>query len=121
MDQPPRSAWLCDPLVLDGGLQLGILWCHRTLGSLSLPGSGARYRQYQSNFPSDGVSAVLTVRESKSRRLTADVNFLDGDSRLVARMEDFSWTVAPFLNEAFGRATAAETPGEGRTRCRAGA
>ena len=107
MVDPPRSVWLGDPLVVDAGLQLGILWCYETLGSVSLPSFGACYRQYRSPLPGGGLSAVLTARKSDPRRLTADVAFLDADSRVVAKMDGFEWTVDASLGAAFGRASVA--------------
>jgi acyl transferase domain-containing protein/NAD(P)-dependent dehydrogenase (short-subunit alcohol dehydrogenase family) len=103
MDDPLRSAWLGDPLVVDAGLQLGILWCYEKMQSVSLPSFGASYRQYQASFPSEGVLAVLTHREESRRRMTADVTFVDADSRVIARLEGFEWTVDPSLGAAFGR------------------
>ena len=102
MDDPLRSAWLGDPLVVDAGLQLGILWCHEELGSLSLPTCGARYRQYTATFPTHGVLAALEVRERSPHRMTANITFLDASGTVVAQMEGYAWTVDPSLREAFG-------------------
>jgi len=103
MDDPLRSAWLGDPLVIDAGLQMGILWCYEELGSVSLPTHGARYRQYTATFPSDGIVATLEVRERSTHRVTADITFLDTGGTVVAQMEGYAWTVDPSLGEAFGR------------------
>ena len=103
MDDPLRSVWLGDPLVVDVGLQMGILWCHEELGSVSLPTCGARYRQYTEAFPGAGVVAALEVRERSTLRVTADITFLDTSGTVVARMEGYAWTVDPSLREAFGR------------------
>ena len=103
MDDPLRSAWLGDPLVVDAGLQLGILWCHEELGSVALPTCGDRYRQYTQAFPSAGVVAALEIRERSTHRVTADITFLDARGSVVARMEGYAWIVDPSLREAFGR------------------
>ena len=103
MDDPLRSAWLGDPLVVDAGLQMGILWCHEELGSLSLPTGGARYRQYTAAFPAHSVLAALEVREHSAHRVTADITFLDTSGTMVAQMEGYAWTVDPSLRKAFGR------------------
>ena len=103
MDDPLRSAWLGDPLVVDAGLQMGILWCHEELGSVSLPTFGERYRQYTATFPSAGVVAALEVRERSTHRVTADITFLDARGTVVAQMERYAWTVDPSLREAFDR------------------
>ncbi len=101
MHEPLRSAWIGDPLVIDGALQLGILWGFEELGSVSLPNFGARYRQYR-EFPTGGVTSVLEVRESHPHQLIIDVTFLDGDGAVVARMEGYEWTVDGSLRRAFG-------------------
>ena len=103
MDDPLRSAWLGDPLVVDAGLQMGILWCHEELGSVSLPTCGDRYRQYTATFPSDGVVATLEVRERSTHSVIADITFLDARGIVVAQMERYAWTVDPSLRKAFGR------------------
>ena len=101
MDDPLRSAWLGDPLIVDAGLQMGILWCHKALGSVSLPTFGARYEQYAPAFPTNGVVAVLEVLEQSPNRMTGDITFLDASGTVVARMEGYAWTVDPTLRDAF--------------------
>ena len=101
MDDPLRSAWLGDPLIVDAGLQMGILWCHKALGSVSLPTFGARYEQYTTDFPADGVVAILEVREHSPQRVTGDITFLDATGTVLARMEGYAWTVDPSLRDAF--------------------
>ena len=103
MDDPLRTAWLGDPLVVDAALQMGILWCHEELDAVSLPSYGARFRQYTATFPTDGVLAVLEVREQSPHRVTADITFLDTRGTVVAQMEGYAWTVDPSLREAFDR------------------
>ena len=100
MNQPLRSSWLGDPLAVDAGLQLGVLWCHEELGALALPSYQARYRQYQP-FPKQGVRTVLEVDETGQHRLIGSVTFLDASGRVVARSEGCEWTVDPSLRKAF--------------------
>jgi hypothetical protein len=102
MSEPLRSSWLSDPLIIDAGLQLGVLWCHEELGALALPSYKARYRQYQP-FPKKGVTTVLEVDETGERRLAGRITFVDSDSRVVARSEGCEWTVDASLRRAFAR------------------
>jgi malonyl CoA-acyl carrier protein transacylase len=102
MRAPLRSAWLGDPLVVDAGLQLGVLWCHEQLGALALPSYQARYRQYQP-FPKEGVTAVLEVGETGRYRMEGQITFVDADGQVVARSEGCEWTVDPSLRRAFTR------------------
>jgi len=109
MHDPLRSDWLTDPLVIDASLQLGILWCYEHLGMVALPTFGAVYRQYRSRFPTDVITARLTVRRSGPHLLAADVDFVDGDGVLVARMEGYEWAADESLLTAFGHNHVAET------------
>jgi acyl transferase domain-containing protein len=102
MQDPIRSDWLADPLVVDAALQLGILWCYEHLGMVSLPTYGAVYRQYRSRFPADAIAAQLIVRRSGPHLLAADVDFVDADGVVVARMEGYEWAADESLMTAFG-------------------
>jgi NAD(P)-dependent dehydrogenase (short-subunit alcohol dehydrogenase family) len=93
MSHPPRSEWLTDPLAVDSGLQLGLLWLHEHVGAGGLPSAVAGYRQYRTGFPRDGLKAILEVRESDARRLVADLTFVDGVGDVVARLERGEWIV----------------------------
>ena len=102
MTAPLRSSWIGDPLAVDVALQVGILWSFEEMGAVSLPSSGAKYRQYVSAFPAEGTTCVLRVTESRSRRLIADVTLLDKSGNVVACLEGFKWTVDKSLAAAFG-------------------
>ena len=59
--RPLRQKWIADPLVLDGGFQMMILWSFARSGAAGLPCYVARYRQYRRAFPADGARVVLNV------------------------------------------------------------
>ena len=101
MDEPVRSGWLTDPLVIDAGLQLGLLWSHEQLGNVCLPTFTASYRQYRREYPSDGATAILKVRDHSAQKLTADVTFLDAGGDVVASLNGQEWTVDAALMAAF--------------------
>ena len=102
MSAPLRSSWLGDPLIVDAGLQLGLIWCHEELGALSLPRYQASYRQYRP-FPRQGVTAVLEVGEAGEHQMEGRITFVDADDRVVARSEGCEWTVDSSLRQAFAR------------------
>ncbi|MFQ5805599.1 MAG: SDR family NAD(P)-dependent oxidoreductase [Phycisphaerae bacterium] len=102
MTEPLRTSWLGDPLVVDAGLQLGVLWCHEELGAVALPSRGARCRQYQP-FPPEGVTTVLEVHQTGPQWMAADLTFLDATGQVIARMERHEWTVDASLRAAFDR------------------
>jgi hypothetical protein len=101
MSDPLRSNWLSDPLIIDGCLQMGIVWCADQLGSPSLPSFIAEYLQYRGAFPGSGVDAVLRVREAARHKLTADVHMLGQRGEIVAQLQGCEWTVDPSLASEF--------------------
>jgi len=103
MSDPPRSAFLTDPLILDGAFQLAIVWCQTQLGMPSLPSAFAAYRQFRESFPTDGVTAVLMVREASAHRLRCDFAFVDDAGDVVARMDGYECTASASLQAAFAK------------------
>ena len=101
--EPLRSAWLADPLALDVAFQLMIVWSQEIHGAASLPSFAGRYRQFRNSFPADGVSVVIKIRENGNRLARADIEFLDGEGGLVARLEDYECVLDTSLSEAFTR------------------
>ena len=104
--QPLRRHWITDPLVLDAAFQMAILWSHVQLGMVALPTRAKSYRQYCRRFPADGVTAEMRVVAATSRRLKADITFLDAQRQVVALLSGFETTMDPGLEAAF-RARAA--------------
>lgn len=107
MADPLRSEWLGDPLVLDAGLQLGLLWCHEHLGAVGLPSHVGCYCQYRSAFPREGLTARLEVRAREAHRLVADITFADGQQRVIARMEGSEWIIDSAFNASLGHSLVA--------------
>jgi hypothetical protein len=101
MAEPLRTEWLTDPLVIDAGFQLGIVWCFEQMGSAALPSFEARYRQYKAAFPPDGATVVLQVRQVEPHKMTGDLTFLDAAGSVVACIEGCEWTADESLLEAF--------------------
>ena len=103
IDSPLRGTWLADPLVIDGVLQLGIIWQHARTGHLSLPGYIASYEQFLDHYPKGAVRCALTVRDSSSSRIVADACLSDADGKLIAKLEGCTWTTNAQLADAFGK------------------
>ncbi|MEJ2158734.1 MAG: polyketide synthase dehydratase domain-containing protein, partial [Desulfobacteraceae bacterium] len=55
INDPLRSRWIADPLVLDSAFQMAIVWCHQQHGQVCLPSFAATYRQYCKRFTETGV------------------------------------------------------------------
>ena len=101
MADPLRSNWIGDPLVLDSAFQMAIIWCFEEKGVVSLPGYGASYRQYQNRFPSEGVTAVLEIRETAEHKMKGDFTFLDPDNNVVAQLIGYEAVMDASLFKAF--------------------
>jgi acyl transferase domain-containing protein/NAD(P)-dependent dehydrogenase (short-subunit alcohol dehydrogenase family) len=101
MVEPLRSQWIADPLVLDSACQMAILWCFEERGMVSLPSYSASYRQYRDAFPSDGVTAVLEIKEATDHKIRGDFTFLDANEVVVARMTGYEAVMDESLSKAF--------------------
>jgi hypothetical protein len=99
--KPLRGTWLADPLVIDGAFQALIAWSTARRGAGSLPVYLGAYRQYRRAFPREGVRLVARVTRSSPGRALADVDVLDAEGALVARLEDYECVIDPSLAEAF--------------------
>ena len=111
IDRPWRQTWLADPLALDSAFQLLIVWSAERFGAGSLPTFIGRYRQFRRAFPASGVRVVAKVTQASELRAVADIEFLDADGALVARMDNYECVIDPSLNQAFRRNhTALMTP-----------
>jgi acyl transferase domain-containing protein/NAD(P)-dependent dehydrogenase (short-subunit alcohol dehydrogenase family) len=100
---PLRSDWATEPLVVDGVLQLGILWCWEKLGKPSLPNGFESYQQFVRRYPKKAVDAALRVTSHTDRTLVADCELSDSKGNPVAIFRGLKWTADDNLKSAFGR------------------
>jgi len=105
---PLRSHWLTDPLVIDSSFQLLILWSLQQYRAGSLPTAFGRYRQFQPRFPSDGGHIIAHVTERQAHRAVANIEFLDQQDRLIAKIEAYECVIDGSLNQAFRKNTLPE-------------
>ncbi len=103
VDRPLRQSWLTDPLVLDSAFQLMVLWCHENAGGASLPTALGSYRQFVGEFPEPRVRIVARVDRPSESRATADIDFLDAEGNLVARIEGYECVIDGALHAKFHR------------------
>lgn len=89
MQQPIRSSWLTDPLILDSAFQLMILWSFEQQGIGSLPTAIKHYRQYQRSYPKEGAKVIAEVIEHTDHRANASIEFIDDKGQLIALMEGY--------------------------------
>ena len=98
-----RTNWATEPLVIDGVLQLGILWCWEKLGKPSLPNGFAKYHQFVKRYPKKAVQAALRVTSHNERTVVANCELTDSNGQTVALFEGLRWTADDNLKTAFGR------------------
>jgi acyl transferase domain-containing protein/NAD(P)-dependent dehydrogenase (short-subunit alcohol dehydrogenase family)/acyl carrier protein len=103
MDSPVRGSWIADPLSLDAAFQLLSVWSYQRHRAASLPCFAGKYRQFRRSFPSEGVLIAARITFDSGSTARADIDFIDGDGRLVARMTDAEHVIDTSLNEAFRR------------------
>ena len=101
MNEPLRSRWIGDPLVLDSAFQMAIVWCFEEMGAVSLPSYSASYRLYRDVFPQNGVAAILEVQEASDRKMKGDFTFLDAENVVIARLTGYEAVMDANLYRAF--------------------
>jgi hypothetical protein len=101
MTDPIRGNWLADPLVIDTVLQAIILWSQETHARPCLPCAIGKYHQYVRVFPRNGVQIVIHVRPQSGQLIHSDVEIVDSQGQLIARMENCESVADPSLISAF--------------------
>ena len=82
----PEEDWHTDPVAVDGGLQLALVWAERVLGGASLPMSVAEYRVWRSGAAPGPVRCLVRSREALGGQAVCDVGCFDDDGSLRAEL-----------------------------------
>ncbi|MDP3284495.1 MAG: polyketide synthase dehydratase domain-containing protein, partial [Desulfobacterales bacterium] len=98
---PLRNKWIADPLVLDSAFQMAILWGFEEMKRVSLPSYCQSYRQYNSAFPPEGVTAVLEIRKTTKHKIICDITFLDKENLVVALLNGYEAVMDDSLLKSF--------------------
>ena len=81
-----QSPWCTDPLAVDGGLQLALLWSQHMLGGSSLPTAIGEVKTYAT--PAAGpVRCTLLGRRAEGQKAIADVVFYDQAGTVIAELQ----------------------------------
>ncbi|HJL16615.1 MAG TPA: SDR family oxidoreductase, partial [Sandaracinaceae bacterium LLY-WYZ-13_1] len=91
----PGDGWVLDPALLDGGLQLAVLWTERRLDGHALPTGLGAVHVYRPGPVEGEVRAVVHGREAAAGRAICDVSFVGSDGRLVAALHGVETHVRP--------------------------
>jgi NAD(P)-dependent dehydrogenase (short-subunit alcohol dehydrogenase family)/malonyl CoA-acyl carrier protein transacylase len=100
----PPARWATDPAVLDGALQMLVLWLREKLGNSSLPSSLANYVQYAPLSSGPRVTAYMRMKTVTAHTGGADVVMVNEAGQVVAEMKGVEMTVSENLNPMFRRA-----------------
>ncbi len=86
VDRGWRGDWCTDAAVLDGGLQMAMLWTSRLLGGRSLPTAVGAYHPYRSGASAGTVRCALRGHAVGTSRTLCDIAFIAGDGTLAAEL-----------------------------------
>ncbi|MBN2359333.1 MAG: polyketide synthase dehydratase domain-containing protein, partial [Deltaproteobacteria bacterium] len=87
--------WLTDPALLDGGLQLALLWHKHMMGGPSLPTSLGSYRVYPIARQHGPVRCVVQGRVLDRSAALANIVFANDDGQVVAELSDVETHLIP--------------------------
>jgi NAD(P)-dependent dehydrogenase (short-subunit alcohol dehydrogenase family) len=93
-----QGEWIIDPMVIDNGLQLILIWARLHWDMTLLPSRFLRYRRFNS-LSGRKIDCHLHIRSSsKNPVIHADLAFFGPDGRLVGLLEDIEGTCSKSLN-----------------------
>ena len=99
------SGWIIDPVVVDSGLQLLILWTRTYLDMTGLPSRlGSYYRC--SDAPTGPVRCEVKITAQDGPVLHADLMFYGSEGGLIGFMEDMEVACSQSLNRLAGMRSA---------------
>ena len=103
-DKDLHDVWETDPLAIDGGLQLALLWCKHVLGGASLP-TGIEEIRCWAGVPSsttkqDVIRCTLTGRVAKGSKSLSDLVFHDAAGNLLAELVGVETHLLPSQGKA---------------------
>ena len=93
-----ESNWLIDPILVDSGLQMIILWARTYLDMTPLPSRLGCYHRFNGP-PAGPIRCETHIHHTPGTpTIVADIRFFDGDGRLLGRLEDMEGTCSKALN-----------------------
>jgi len=100
-----EGGWLIDPLMIDSGLQLLLIWSREHWDITTLPSCFKSYRRF-ANPSSQDVRCEVRIRpETGGHAIHADLVFRDSAGALLGIFEDFEGTCSKALNRLAGKAS----------------
>jgi hypothetical protein len=102
LERSPADQWLIDPIVIDSGPQLAILWARAYKDMTALPSSFQSYRRYGPLSGSALRCYFQVLPGSADGALHANVFFVSADGRLLGLLEGLESTCSKALNRLAG-------------------
>jgi acyl transferase domain-containing protein/NAD(P)H-dependent flavin oxidoreductase YrpB (nitropropane dioxygenase family)/NAD(P)-dependent dehydrogenase (short-subunit alcohol dehydrogenase family)/acyl carrier protein len=103
-EPPIEGSWVIDPAVVDGGLQLVVLWARHYLDQTPLPSRIGHYHRYAKSFP-DSIRCEVRVEHIPGNPvLKGDIKFFDETGKLLGWLEGMEGTCSKELNRLALRA-----------------
>ena len=99
----PQGQWLADPIVLDGGLQLALIWARIYLNITVLPSSFKAVHLFKPFYSAASIHCNLQVLEEVNRQsVTYNMFYTDSDGDLLGMIEKVEATGSEALNRLSG-------------------
>jgi hypothetical protein len=76
--ETPPGGWALDPGLLDGAMQLGVIWGRKALGAAVLP-TGLKSARFYGHKPGTPVTAILRECSRSKNRVVLDIWLLEGN------------------------------------------
>jgi hypothetical protein len=90
----PDEPWITDPALVDGALQMALLWTEQLMGGASLPTGIGRVRLF--GGPPDGAcTATLLGRQAAANKVVCDVLVCDPAGAPVVELDGIETHVLP--------------------------
>ncbi len=89
------GTWQTDPALLDGGLQLALLWTQKALGGHSLPTSVESLTVHRPGLPHGASRVELWARQAHGDKGVCDVLFTDAVGEPIAELRGVTTHVLP--------------------------
>jgi acyl transferase domain-containing protein/NAD(P)H-dependent flavin oxidoreductase YrpB (nitropropane dioxygenase family) len=99
----PQGEWLADPIVLDGGLQMALIWARQTLDITVLPSSFEGVELFRPLAQAEEVVCHLQVDEVLSpHSVVYSMYFTDPEGKVLALIDRIQATGSRDLNRLAG-------------------
>jgi len=92
--------WSTDPMTIDNGLQLMLLWARQQRGSAALPMGIEEFIQ-AAPFPRDGVVCRIHMLPTRTAGGKFNASFEDKNGRVVATIRGGGYAINAALNDTF--------------------